>query len=476
MRSEAYSCPIARVEGAPSLVAAARGLRDGRLTAVALAREALSRIAAVDPVIRAFVRLDPDAALADAARADAELARGLDRGPLHGIPTAIKDILDVAGWPTTCNSRSRPDEPAAEDAGVVARLRAGGAVFLGKLETYEFALGGPTEEARFPPARNPWDPGRIPGGSSSGSAAAVAAGMIRMAPGSCTAGSIRGPAAWCGIVGLKPTRGRVSCRGAFPLAPTLDHVGPLARSVEDAAIALGVMAGHDPRDEASVDRPVPDYRAGLGDGVAGLRVGVPRHFFGASPLLVPEARDAIEAAIGHLRAAGATVTDVTLPDYDLFLAVNRVIMTAEALAIHAPALRRDPRAFAPITARRFAAGVAIGAADYLDARRLRRGLTAAVDGVMQSVDLLLTAISLDVAPLAAKGAEPTAWPLQASPFNVTGHPAMSVPAGFGRGGMPLAVQIVGQPFDEITVLRAGRTLERAFGRAEAEEENEETSA
>ncbi|WP_426960091.1 amidase [Muricoccus radiodurans] len=476
MRPEAYPRPTAMVEGTPSLAAAARGLRDGTLTAVSLARDALARIAATDPVIRAFVRLDPTAALAHAARADAELAGGHDRGPLHGIPTAIKDIFDVAGWPTTCNSRTRPDTPAAEDAAVVARLRAGGAVILGKLETYEFALGGPTQEARFPPARNPRDPGRIPGGSSSGSAAAVAAGMIRMAPGSCTAGSIRGPAAWCGIVGLKPTLGRVSCRGAFPLAPTLDHVGPLAWSVEDAAIALGVMAGHDPRDEASVDRPVPDYRARLGDGVEALRIGVPRHFFAASPLLAPEARDAIEAAIDYLRAAGATVTDVTLPDYDLFLAVNRVIMTAEALAIHAPALRRGPRGFAPITARRFAAGVAISAADYLDALRLRRDLTAALDGVMQGADLLLTAISLDVAPVAAVGAEPTAWPLQASPFNVTGHPAMSVPAGFGRGGMPLAVQIVGRPFDEETVLRAGHVLERAFARDETKEKNEETSA
>ncbi|MFC7738177.1 amidase [Roseomonas sp. GCM10028921] len=476
MRPEAYPRPAAMVEGAPSLAAAARGLRDGTLTAVSLARDALARIAATEPVIRAFVRLDPAAALAQAACADGELAGGLDRGPLHGIPTAIKDIFDVAGWPTTCNSRTRPDTPAAEDAEVVARLRAGGAVILGKLETYEFALGGPTEEALFPPARNPWDPGRIPGGSSSGSGAAVAAGMIRMAPGSCTAGSIRGPAAWCGIVGLKPTLGRVSCRGAFPLAPTLDHVGPLARSVEDAAIALGVMAGHDPRDPASIDRSVPDYRACLDEGVAGLRIGVPRHFFATSPLLAPEARDAIEAAIGHLRAAGATVTDVTLPDYDLFLAVNRVIMTSEALAIHAPALRRDPRGFAPITARRFAAGVAISAADYLDALRLRRNLTVALDRVMEDADLLLTAISLDIAPEAAAGAEPTAWPLQASPFNVTGHPAMSVPAGFGRGGMPLAVQIVGRPFDEETVLRAGQVLEHAFGRKQAEEKNEETSA
>ncbi|WP_458097101.1 amidase [Roseomonas sp. WA12] len=476
MRSEAYPRPAAMVEGTPSLSAAARGLRGGTLTAVSLARDALARIATTDPVVRAFVRLEPAAALADAARADAELSRGLDRGPLHGIPTAIKDILDVAGWPTTCNSRTRPDTPAEEDAAVVERLRAGGAVILGKLETYEFALGGPTEEARFPPARNPWDPARIPGGSSSGSAAAVAAGMIRMAPGSCTAGSIRGPAAWCGVVGLKPTFGRISCRGAFPLAPTLDHLGPLARSVEDAAIALGVMAGHDPRDPASVDRPVPDYRICLKDGVAGLRVGVPRHFFATSPLLAPEARDAIDAAIGHLHAAGATVTDVTLPDYDLFLAVNRVIMTAEALAIHASALRRDPRGFAPITARRFAAGVAIGATDYLDALRHRRGLTAALDGVLQGFDLLLTAISLDVAPLAAVGAEPSAWPLQASPFNVTGHPAMSVPAGFGGGGMPLAVQIVGRPFDEETVLRAGQVLERAFGHDEAEKNNEETSA
>lgn len=470
-----YPRPVAYVEGAAPLATAARQLRDGSVTAVTLVRDTLARIAAIDGSVHAFVRLDPDGALAAAGRADAELARGLDRGPLHGIPTAIKDIFDVAGWPTTCNSRTRPDEPAAEDAAVVARLRAGGAIILGKLDTYEFALGGPTSEARFPPARNPWDPRRIPGGSSSGSAAAVAAGMIRMAPGSCTAGSIRGPAAWCGIVGLKPTRGRVSCRGAFPLAPTLDHVGPLAASVAEAAIALGVMAGHDPRDEASIDRPVPDYLARLGDGVEGIRIGVPRHFFASSPLLAPEALDAIDAVIGHLRAAGATVEDVVLPDYDLFLAVNRVIMTAEAFAIHASELRRNPRGFAPITARRFAAGAVISAADYLDALRLRRRLTAAVDSVMQGVDLLLTAISLDVAPFAAADAEPTAWPLQASPFNVTGHPAMSVPFGFGESGMPLAVQIVGRFFDEETVFRAGQVLECASGRAAANHRTEETT-
>jgi len=251
-----------------SVAALGRGLRDGTLKAEGLARNALSRIAAHDGRLHAFIHVERDAAIQAACAADAELAAGRDRGPMHGIPYALKDIYDVAGLPTTCHSRLRLDAVATEDSAVAARFREGGAVLLGKLATYEFALGGPSFDLPFPPARNPWNPDRVPGGSSSGSGAAVAAGFVRVAPGSCTAGSIRGPAAWCGTVGMKPTYGRVSRRGVFPLAWSLDHCGPLARGVEDAAIALQVMAGYDPRDRASADLPVPDYRADLGAGVA----------------------------------------------------------------------------------------------------------------------------------------------------------------------------------------------------------------
>ena len=443
------------------VAALGRALRGGTLTASSLVRNALARIAAHDSHLHAFVQVEQDAALDAARAADAELGSGHDRGPMHGIPYALKDIYDVAGLPTTCHSRLQLDAVAAEDSAVAARFREGGAILLGKLATYEFALGGPSFDLPFPPARNPWDMDRVPGGSSSGSAVAVAAGFVRVAPGSCTAGSIRGPAAWCGVVGMKPTYGRVSRRGVFPLAWSLDHCGPLARSVGDAAIALQVMAGHDPRDPASADRPVPDYRAGLEDGVAGLRVGVPRALFAHDPALSDDARDGIERALAFLRGAGAIVEDVALPDYALYRSCNRVIMTAEMHAVHRTGLQSRFLEYGEIAARRFTSGVAVDAADYLAAQRLRRMLTEAVDQVLDRCDVLLTAISLDTAPPC--GPHGSLWPLQPATFNLSGHPAISVPAGLGRDRLPLAVQVAGRPFDEATVFRVGRTLERLTG-------------
>ena len=443
------------------VAALGRGLRNGTLTAEELTRKALARIASHDGRLHAFVRVDGDAALEASRAADAELRAGQDRGPMHGIPYALKDIYDAAGLPTTCHSHLRLNSVATEDSAVAACFRRGGAILLGKLATYEFALGGPSFDLPFPPARNPWNPDRVPGGSSSGSAAAVAAGFVRVAPGSCTAGSIRGPAAWCGTVGMKPTYGRVSRRGVFPLAWSLDHCGPLARSVEDAAIALQVMAGYDPLDPASADVPVPDYRAGLGEGMAGLRVGVPRSLFAQDPALADDARDCIERALTCLRDAGASVMEVTLPDYALYRSCNRVIMAAEMYAIHRTELRTRLPEYGEIAARRFASGAAIDAADYLAAQRLRGILTRVVDAALDRCDVLVTAISLDTAP--PFGLHGSTWPLQPATFNVSGHPAMSVPVGLARDGLPLAVQVAGRPFDEATVLRVGRALECLTG-------------
>lgn len=445
-----------------SIAAMGRALREGSVTAEELTRDTLARIDAADGAVHAFVRLEHEAALAEARRADVALAQGRDLGPMHGVPYALKDIFDAAGWPTTCHSKLRLDHVAQDDSEVAARLRAGGAVLLGKLATYEFAFGGPSFDLPFPPARNPWNLEHVTGGSSSGSAAAVAAGFVRMAPGSCTAGSIRGPAAWCGTVGLKPTYGRVSRRGVFPLAWTLDHCGPLARSVEDAAIALEVMAGFDPGDPASADLPVPAYSAGLDDSIAGLRIGVPRAFFAEDPALTGESRDGIEASLAHLRKAGAQVVDVAVPEYRSFLACGRIIMTAEMYAIHRAALRDRPQDFAEATLRRFVLGAAIGAADYVEAQRLRRHLSDAMNLVLESCDALVTAVSLGPPPPFATATPPSAWPLQTNMFNVTGHPAMTVPIGVS-GGFPIAVQIVGRAFDEATVLRIGRMLERMSG-------------
>ena len=298
----------------------------------------------------------------------------------------------------------------------------------------------------------------MPGGSSSGSAVAVAAGFVRMATGSCTAGSIRGPAAWCGVVGVKPTFGRVSRQGVFPLAWSLDHCGPIARSVSDAAVALGMMVGHDPSDPGSVDRPVPDYLAGLDHGVAGLQVGVVRGHFAHDPGLTRDAGDGIAGTVDLLRASGAIVADVALPEYALYQSCNRVIMTAEMFAIHRAGLQQRFAECGEIAACRFASGVAIDAADYLAAQRLRRALTDAVDAALQHHDILLTAISLATAP--PFGPMPAAFPLQPATFNVSGHPSTSVPIGLGRNGLPLSVQIAGRGFDETTMLRVCKNVEK----------------
>ena len=446
-----------------SIAALGRGLRRGDFTAEELVRATLARIEAADGTIHAFVRIEAEAALAAARQADTELRGGRDRGPLHGIPYGAKDVFDVAGMPTTCHSRSRLHHRAAADAAVTERLRAAGAVLVGKLATFEFALGGTSFDLPFPPARNPWNPAHIPGGSSSGSAAAVAAGFVRFTTGTCTSGSIRGPAAWCGVVGLKPSFGRVSRRGVFPLSWTMDHCGPLAGSVEDAAIALEAMTGHDPLDPGSVDLPISDLRTGLERGVKGMRIGVPWHFFENEPALTPDARDGINRTLALLSNAGATVHRVTLPDLAQFLACSRVIMAAESFAIHRDGLARNLAGYGEAAIRRFVLGAGVDAADYLDAQRLRGVLAAAVDIALREHDALLTAISLGTAPSFASQRDAVAWPLQASPFNVSGHPAISVPVGLGGNGLPLAVQVVGRRFDEAGALRLAQAVERLVG-------------
>jgi aspartyl-tRNA(Asn)/glutamyl-tRNA(Gln) amidotransferase subunit A len=424
-------------------------LRAGAVTAETLARDALARVAARDGALHAFVLVTEDRALTDARRADDELKSGRDRGAFHGIPYALKDIYDTAGIRTTCHSKLRLDNVPKEDSVAAARLREAGGVLLGKLATHEFAIGGPSFDLPFPPARNPWKPEHVTGGSSSGSGTAIGARMVRMAMGSDTGGSIRGPAAWCGTVGIKPTYGRVSRRGVFPLSWTLDHIGPLTRSVEDAAITLQVLAGHDPRDPASADLPVPAYRADLEKGVAGLRIGIPRAFFAAA----------------QLRAAGAVVEDIELPDYALFSAVGRVIMMAEAFAIHEGDVQTRLQDYGEITAGRFVLGAAITAADLIHAQRARRELTDAVNAALSHYDALLTLSALDTAPRFDQptDAMSSASPIQTIPFNVTGHPAMSVPIGLGANGLPIGVQIAGRAFDEPMVFRIGRAVEKLSG-------------
>ncbi len=449
-----------------SIAEMGRHLRSGATTSEALTQTALDRVAATDGALHAFVTLTAERALADARRADAAFAAGQDSGPMQGIPYALKDIYDTAGIRSTCHSKLRLEVVPEADCVVQQKLAAGGGVLLGKLATHEFAIGGPSFDLPFPPARNPWDTDRITGGSSSGSGAAVAAGMVRMAMGSDTGGSIRGPAAYCGTVGLKPTYGRVSRRGIFPLSFTLDHAGPLTRDVEDTALTLQVIAGHDPLDPASADEPVPDYLAGLQGGVAGMRFGVPRAFFAEAPAVTPDMLAAFDRTLDALRQAGATVEDVTLPSYALYAACGRVIMSAEAFAIHEADLRGRLSDYGSLTQQRFVLGAALSAADLVQAFRVRRELVDATNAVFGRYDALLTASALAVAPRFDAVPDPARIdlnPMQTIPFNVTGHPAMSVPTGKGEGSLPVSLQVAGRPFDEATVVRVGRAIERATG-------------
>lgn len=446
-----------------SIAEAGKALRETSLTATQLTEHALDRIAVINPKINAFVTVTQDRARADAAAADADFAQGIDRGPLQGIPYGLKDIYDTAGIRTACHSKLRVDHVPAEDCAVAEKFSAQGAVLLGKLTTNEFALGNPDPDAPFPPALNPWNTAHSPGGSSSGSGAAVSAGLLRVAMGSDTGASIRSPASLCGIIGLKPTFGLVSRRGVFPLSPSLDHCGPLTKSVEDAAIVMEAIAGYDAYDPASANTSVPQFRSVMAAGVKGLRIGVPRHFFTGAKGLLPETVSALDAALQRLTDQGATITEVTLPDYTTMSACGRVIMFTEAFSIHEKDFRERPRDFGFSTYMRMIMGAFTTGADMVQAMRLRRELTEAVNLQFRSCDAIITASALGQAP---KMNQPDDWsmpsdaPMQCMPFNVTGHPAMAMPTGFSSDGLPLALQIVAKHFDEPMVLRIGKALEK----------------
>jgi aspartyl-tRNA(Asn)/glutamyl-tRNA(Gln) amidotransferase subunit A len=427
----------------------------------------LARIAAQDGQIHAFIRLDAEGARAEAALAARQMAATGPRGPLHGVPVALKDIIDVAGQPTTCHSKIRLDHVAAADATVVARLRAAGAMILGKLSTHEFALGGPAFDLPFPPARNPWNPAHHPGGSSSGSGAGLAAGFFPLSLGSDTGGSTRNPASAAGLVGLKPTYGLLPRTGVFPLSWTLDHVGPMARSVEDVALLTRALAGHDPADPGSAVAPGwADPTADLLRGVGGLRIGYVRHFHeGDMPGTDPEVAANLDAVAAEFAAAGALLREVTLPPLGRFAAVNRVILNAEGWAIHKDWLRSRPGDYASLTRAGLLTGAFLTADDLMQAMRLRRLLTAAVDEAFRDVDVLLCASSLvTAAPIEDAAEVARTYPMHArAPFNVTGHPAVGMMSGLSSKGLPTSLQLVARPFEERTLLRVAAAWERMAG-------------
>jgi len=446
-----------------TIAEAARLIERKELSPVELTQSRLDRIARLDSRLNSFIRVLADEAHAAARIAENEIMAGRYRGPLHGIPIGLKDIYETKGVPTTGHSKVMQDHVPAADAFSVARLRAAGAVVMGKLATHEFAFGGPSFDLPWPPARNPWNTDHAPSGSSSGTGAAVAAGLVLGGTGSDTGGSIRGPAALCGIAGIKPTYGLISRAGILPLAFSLDHAGPMAWTAEDCAILLQAMAGHDPADPASANRPVPDYRAALTGDIRGMRIGLVRHFYERDNPANAATRQAIEEAAATLAGLGASVRELTISPLEEWAACGVVIMLAEAYAIHEDNLRRRFTDFGEFFRDRMAIAGLISGADYIQALRRRRELIDEFDRAMTGSDIMMTAAAPSEAPRIDAVGKFAVFerPLMTMPFNVTGSPAMSVCCGFSESGLPLAFQITARRFDDASVLRLADAYERA---------------
>jgi aspartyl-tRNA(Asn)/glutamyl-tRNA(Gln) amidotransferase subunit A len=453
------------MQGIPTIAEAAALIAARKLSPVELTEACLDRIHALDPVLNAFIVVTPERALADARAAEARIMKEGPKGPLDGIPIAHKDIYNTAGIATTAHSKMLKGNVPAHDATTVAKLAEAGTVMLGKLATHEFAFGGPSFDLPWPPARNPWNPDHFTSGSSSGTGAAVAAGLILGGTGSDTGGSIRGPAAFCGIAGIKPTYGLCSRSGILPLAFSLDHAGPMAWTVEDCAILLQAMAGHDPADPASADRPVPDFSAGLGKDAKGLRIGVVRHFHETDQKVSPAVLAGIDGAVAIWRAQGAQIGEVVLPSLQEYQAANFVILVCEAFALHEHYMQAHFNDYGELLRDRMAFGGLLAATDYVQALRRRRELCVATAKAAADVDILVTAGAATEAPRI--DAVPK-WgnfenPGFTNPFNITGWPAMSVCSGFGAGGLPVSVQVIAKPFQEALLFQAAHAFEQAAG-------------
>lgn len=446
----------------PTLAAQAALIASGEASPVELTRMALDRIEAVDPKVNAFITVLPERAMAAARRAEAEIARDGVRGPLHGITYALKDIIDVAGVKTTAHSKLLEDNVASRSAAVTERLESAGMVLTGKVALHEFARGAPTDELPWPNAKNPWNVEHACGGSSSGSGVAVAAGMVPLAIGTDTGGSVRFPAACTNLVGLKPTYGRISRRGVLPLSFSLDHVGPMTRTVEDCALALQALAGHDASDPGSADVPVDDYLRRLREPVVGMRIGIARTYQDESGIS-DEQKAAVEAVADTLRALGAVVEPVELPDRKLFDAAAWTIILAEGFAVHRHDLQTRPQDYGRTVRERVSIGAFVTGGDYVQAQRLRGQLIAELDRAIGGFDAIVCATAAGAPPSLDKvddGPWRKSHPITA-PFNLTGHPALAVPCGFSSNDLPLSVQFVGKAFAEATLLRIGHAYEQA---------------
>jgi aspartyl-tRNA(Asn)/glutamyl-tRNA(Gln) amidotransferase subunit A len=451
----------------PTIARGAPALRARELSPLELTESYLRRIELLNPSVNAYITVTAERARADARRANEDFAAGQIRTPLHGIPVALKDLFETEGIRTTGGAKIHAHHVPARDCTVARRLRDAGTILLGKLNTHEYAYGVTTNNPHFGPTRNPWDLAHIPGGSSGGSGAAIAAGLATATTGTDTGGSIRMPASVCGVVGLKPTYGRVSKAGVLPLSYLFDHAGPITRTVEDAALVLNAIAGYDPADATTVRAPVDDYTRELSSGLRGLRIGIPRQYFFAR--LDDEVRATVETALAELRRLGAELRDVEIHGVEEGFGAIFGLVLAEAQEIHAESLRTRRADFG-------ADVLELLSAPAPDARSLALGLRArdalsvSMRSALESVDLLVTPTTPIVAARVGQenirygGVEESVFGAMircTGPFNATGLPALSLPCGFTRAGLPVGLQIVGRPFDEVTVVRAGHAYEQA---------------
>jgi aspartyl-tRNA(Asn)/glutamyl-tRNA(Gln) amidotransferase subunit A len=441
---------------------ASKLIESRKLSPVELAEALLKRVDALEPQLNAFITPTADRALDDARRAEDAIMGGKYHGPLHGIPYGLKDIYCTKGIRTTGHSKVCADYVPDFDATTVRKLDEGGGVLFGKLSTHEFAHGGPSFDLPWPPARNPWKREHVTGGSSSGSGAGVAAGFFMGAMGSDTGGSIRNPAALCGLVGLKPTYGLVSRYGVYANSFTYDHAGPLTWTVEDCAIMMQALAGHDPLDPASATNPIPDYRAALTGDIRGLRIGVIRHFYEEDIKVAPAVKDALEAAYDVLRSLGAVLEDVRIRPAQDYYDVKIVSAESELYAVHEANLRSRPGDFGEDFLGRSLAAIFIRGSDYIQALRERRQMIAEMAPLYEKYDLFVTA-GPGPAPRLDAWRTIQFWKSAslATPFNVTGGPALVQCIGYTEDGLPLSMQVVGKPFDDALVMRAAHAYEKA---------------
>jgi aspartyl-tRNA(Asn)/glutamyl-tRNA(Gln) amidotransferase subunit A len=420
----------------------------------------LRRCERLEPTLNAFITLDAERILAEARGAERELSAGRLRGPLHGVPVAVKDLCWTRGERTTGGSKVLAGFVPDEDASVVARLRAAGAIVFGKTNTPEFAYG-PLNAYHYGPSRNPWDPTRFTGGSSMGAAAALAGGLVPGALGSDTGGSIRGPAHWSGVTGLMPTHGRVPLRGVVPLATTLDHVGPMTRSALDAAFLLQVLAGHDPLDPTSTEVPVPDYVRETGGPVRGVRVGVPRGYLW--DLVAPAIGSAVEAALDEIRRLGLSVEDVALPEWAAAADASHVLIRSEAATEHGNVLAERPADLIPEVRERLEAGMRTSAVEYLEARRAADRFAYALRRLLARIDILALPGRAQTAPRMDESGrllEPLSPRNYTAPLNHPGVPALTVPCGFDAEGLPIGIQLAGRHWAEGTLLAVAHAYQQ----------------